>query len=62
MKKTVASLLLCFCAMRLAVAAGAEEGIRDMMSYLERRSGLSGAVDYRETEHLNWRLLMKVGK
>jgi len=50
MKKTVASLLLCFCAMRLAVAAGAEEGIRDMMSYLERRSGLSGAVDYRETE------------
>lgn len=45
MKKSILSMLLCFCVMRLAVAAGAEEGIRTVVQRLEQNYGISGG-DY----------------
>ncbi len=39
MRKSVASMLLCLCAMRLAVVAGAEESIRNWVGELEREMG-----------------------
>ena len=37
MRRGIVSMVLCLCAMRLAVAAGAEEGVRNLVSGLERQ-------------------------